>query len=602
MVKNRCPLRIAAWLLLLTSLATAGPDPHSYCQPNEAVVTHLDLRLAVDFRTRRLQGQANWDIKPAPRAEQVVFDTFALTIERVTDSSGPLDWELGPADPVLGRPLVVHLRPSTRRISIDYQTHPEAPALQWLTPEQTAGRRAPFLFTQSQAILARSWLPCQDSPGVRFDYQATVKTNPGMLALMSAENPQQESSDGVYTFTQRRPIPAYLMALAVGRLAFAPLGERTGVYAEPETVAAAAYEFAQTDQMLEVAEALYGPYRWGRYDLLVLPPSFPFGGMENPRLTFVTPTVIAGDRSLTPLVAHELAHSWSGNLVTNATWNDFWLNEGFTDYFERRIMERMEGPDYAEMLAVLGYGDLLETLDDLGADSPDTRLKLELTDRDPDLGMSDIAYEKGYLFLVALERSVGRPRFDQFLAGYFDRHAFSTMTTEGFVEEVRLRLDPPLDLEAWIYEPGLPSFPPPTSQLFAQVDAELARWLAGSPTSDLKTSGWSSHEWLHFLRSLPENVTLAQMAELDQGFDFTRSRNAELLFAWLRTAVRVQYQPAYPAVEDFLIEVGRRKFVEPLFETMVAQPGGKAWATKIFERARLNYHSLTRSAVEDLLR
>ncbi|MCA9792864.1 MAG: aminopeptidase, partial [Candidatus Eremiobacteraeota bacterium] len=300
--------KLALLLLLLTGLALAGPDPHSYCQPEEAVVTHLDLRLAVDFRTHRLEGQANWDLRLAPRAEQVVFDTSALTIERVSDAGGPLDWELGKPDPVLGSRLVVHLRPSTRQVRIDYQTSPEATALQWLTPEQTAGRQAPFLFTQSQAILARSWLPCQDSPGVRFDYEATVKTRPGMLALMSAENPQQESPDGIYSFTQRRPIPAYLMALAVGRLAFAPLGGRTGVYAEPETLAAAAYEFAQTEQMLEVAEDLYGPYRWGRYDLLVLPPSFPFGGMENPRLTFVTPTVIAGDRSLTPLVAHELAH------------------------------------------------------------------------------------------------------------------------------------------------------------------------------------------------------------------------------------------------------------------------------------------------------
>ncbi|MCA9794360.1 MAG: leukotriene A4 hydrolase C-terminal domain-containing protein, partial [Candidatus Eremiobacteraeota bacterium] len=424
-------------------------------------------------------------------------------------------------------------------------------------------------------------------------------------AVMSAAGTGEEpGADGrtVWSFDMPQAIPTYLLALAVGHLDARELGPRSRIYAEPEVVEKSAWEFAEVEGMIDAAARLFGPYEWDRFDMLVMPPSFPYGGMENPRLTFLTPTLIAGDRSQVNVVAHELAHSWSGNLVTNATMNDFWLNEGFTDYFERRIMERMEGPAYAEMLAVLGYDDLLETLEDLGRENPDTRLKLELTARDPDLGMSDIAYEKGYLFLVALERSVGRQRFDEFLANYFHRHAFSTMTTEGFVDEVQQRLNPPLDLGAWIDAPGLPDFTPPTSKLFAQVDAALASWQGGQPATSLKTEHWSSHEWLHFLRRLPEDLTVAQMAELDQAFDFTHSHNAELLFQWLRTAVRVHYEPAYPEVEEFLVEVGRRKFVEPLFETIIAQPGGKVWAAKIFAKARPNYHSLTRSAIEDLLR
>src|SRR6185295_20192533 len=311
-------------------------------------------------------------------AGRVVLDTRDLEIRRVTLDDGKTEarFRLGDEVKILGRPLEIEIAPGTTWVNVDYSTKPEAAALQWLTPEQ-AGSPYPFLYTQSESILARTWVPCQDTPGVRMAYEATVHAPRGLLALMSAENPTQDSADGVYHFQMRQPIPSYLLALAVGELEFRPLSPRSGVYAEPSVIELAAWELADTPKMIDAAERLYGPYRWGRYDLLVLPPSFPYGGMENPRLTFATPTILARDRSLVSLVAHELAHSWSGNLVTNSNWNDFWLNEGFTTYIENRLMDALYGKEYADMLWELGYQDLQAEVADFSKDSlHDTWLKL----------------------------------------------------------------------------------------------------------------------------------------------------------------------------------------------------------------------------------
>jgi len=348
-------------------------DPHSFSSP-EATVTHLEWDAEVDFDAQEIHATAVWTLSEA-HGDQVVFDTKALQIESVLLDGQEAQWSFGAEDDLLGAALVVYdLTPASKEVSISYTTTEGAEAVQWFPAELTQGGRMPFLFTQSQAILARTWIPCQDRPGVRFTYNAKVKVPEGMLALMSASNPTQKSATGSYEFTMPQPIPSYLMALGAGDLEFIALGERSGVYAEPEMVRNAAFEFGQTEKMIEKAEELYGPYYWGRYDMLVLPPSFPFGGMENPRLTFLTPTVIVGDLSLVSLIAHELAHSWSGNLVTNGTWNDFWLNEGFTVYFEMRIMERVYGPDFADMLVALSYDDLQKELAEMLENDPEATI------------------------------------------------------------------------------------------------------------------------------------------------------------------------------------------------------------------------------------
>jgi leukotriene-A4 hydrolase len=587
-------------------------DTHSFARPWEVAVEHLALDLSVDFEARRLAGRASLRLRQRSGggAGTLYLDTRDLDIRRVTLADGKTEapFALGEPVPYLGRSLAIQIPPATRWVNVDYATRPEAAALQWLSPAQ-AGSLLPMLFTQSEAILARTWVPCQDTPAVRQTYEATVRVPSGFLALMSAGNPTARSADGVYRFRMPQPIPSYLLALAVGDFAWKPLGNRSGVYALPPILDRAAWELAETPRMIEAAEKLYGPYRWERYDLLVLPPSYPYGGMENPRLTFATPTILAGDRSLVSLVAHELAHSWSGNLVTNASWNDFWLNEGFTVYVERRIMEALHGKDYADMLAVLGRQNLEQTLREKGADSPETRLHLDLAGHDPDDAASDIAYEKGALFLATVEASVGRQRFDRFLRGYFDAFAFQSMDTRRFAAYLKAHLldaspglAESLRLDEWLYGTGLPATAITVrSAALARVDQAVAAYARGTPPAQLPTAGWTTHHWLRFLRNLPEPRTQAQMAALDAAFHFTETGNDDILQAWLLVAVRNAYAPADAALERFLLAVGRRKYVQPLYGELAKTPAGAETALRIYGRARPGYHPVTQAAVDKIL-
>ena len=593
-------------------------DMHTYARPEEAVVKHLDWEAEVDFETKKVRARASLTIDKAENAKYLILDTKGLYIEKITldDSPEQVTFTLGDRDQWKGSPLIINIEPNTSLVNVYYSTGESAEALQWLEPQQTSGGKHPFLFTQSQAILARSWVPIQDSPGIRFTYTAKVKVPTDLMALMSAENPKERSTDGLYTFTMNQPIPAYLLALAVGDLTFQSISNRTGVYAEPTIIEKAVYEFGELEEMVQAAESLYGPYQWDRYDLLVLPPSFPFGGMENPRLTFATPTILAGDRSLTSLVAHELAHSWSGNLVTNGTWNDFWINEGFTVYFEHRIMEKLYGRDYSEMLASLAIQDLEKEVEDMinKDNGQDTRLKLDLEGRNPDDGVTSIAYDKGYFFLRQIEESVGREIFDRFLKKYFEDNAFKVMTTEGFVTYLNENLIGknglnPMDtvFEAWIYGEGLPSErPAPVSDRFDGVNKVLDLWKAGSGINEIFADNdmdaqWSTHEWLHFLRHLPENLTVSQMKALDDHLGLSDSGNAEILAAWFEHVIKHGYEPAYGQLENFLINTGRRKFLMPLYSEMVKSEGGKKRALDIYAKARHNYHFVSTNSVDALL-
>ncbi|HEX7705021.1 MAG TPA: M1 family metallopeptidase [Thermoanaerobaculia bacterium] len=584
--------------------AAVQRDPHSYSRPDEVRVEHINLDLNVDFPNRRLAGTATLRILNSGGAKSLVLDTHRLEIRavRLEPGNATAPYKLGQHDPVLGSPLEIEIQPDTTAVSIDYASDPNAKALQWLEPAMTAGKKQPFLLSQSQAVLARTWVPCQDTPGVRFTYDAKVRVPAELLALMSAENPQSKSADGVYQFRMPQPVPSYLLAIAVGDLEFRALDSRNGVYAEPSVLAAAANEFADTPKMMQAAEELYGPYLWGRYDLLVLPPSFPYGGMENPRLTFLTPTVIAGDRSLVALVAHELAHSWSGNLVTNATWNDFWLNEGFTTYFEHRITEQLFGREYGEMIWQLG---LTEVTEGLAALPPaDQHLYLKLEGRDPDEAPSTV-YEKGALFLRRLEETAGRERWDQFLRAYFDAFAFKPMTTEIFKEHLAKSLPDvvqKVDINAWIHGPGLPAdVPQPRSEAFAKVEAQAKAFAEGTAASGLQADGWSSHEKVHFIQSLPQ-LSGEQMAALDRRFGFTRSGNNEVLSVWLQKSVDSRYSAAYPAIERFLTTQGRRKFLRPLYTKLAANPADAQFARDVYEKARPTYHPVSRDTIDTIMK
>jgi leukotriene A-4 hydrolase/aminopeptidase len=579
-------------------------DPHSYAKPHEAVVKHLSLDLMADFDLKTLSGTATYDIQVMEGVDSIYLDSRNLDIHQVTVDDDKKDFTMGMDVEWLGQKLAIPVTPSSRKLIITYSTRPEAEALQWLTPSQTAGKKHPYLFTQGQAILTRTWIPIQDSPGIRMTYDARIKVPEDLMAVMSASNPQTKSSDGIYTFKMEQPIPAYLIALAAGDIEFRALGKRTGVYTEPEMMDEAAYEFADLEKMLEAAEALYGPYLWERYDVIVLPPSFPFGGMENPRLTFATPTIIAGDRSLISLIAHELAHSWSGNLVTNATWNDFWLNEGFTVYFERRIMEALTDTTYTDMLASLGLQDLKSTIAD--SKPEDTHLFLNLNGKNPDDGMTDIAYEKGAFFLKMLEEKVGRQKFDAFLRKYFEEHKFQTISTTRFLEYLDENLIKPNQLDVnvneWVYNPGLPANTPQIStERFEQVDHQTTLFLKGSAASSLTTVEWSTHEWLHFIRALPDTLNTEQMKDLDSKFGFTKSMNSEIQAAWFELAINQGYAiEILPSIREFLVHVGRRKFLTPLYTALIDN-GMIEEARSIFNEARPNYHSVSYNTIQALL-
>ncbi len=696
---------------------------HSYANDGEFLITHMDMRLAVNFADKTIEGWVEYSLVhaylrdnrkpgtvPPYHFNPITGNHILLLDHRDMDvlgvyaggsfdkKSGKLKkgakgllFEVGSgaADTLLyGKPLEIEVPRSQSKIVIHYKTRPSAGALQWLSPAQTYDETHPFLFSQSQAMLARTWIPLQDKPSVRFTYSSEVRVvcgaagaatvgangsrtsttdcigvedpdiNPTdfnvVMSAVKLGNPEGDivSNNKVHRFEQKKPIPSYLMAIAVGSFGYKSLGKNTGVYAEHKLLQKAAWEFADLQRMVDAASEMFGEYAWGDYNVLVLPPSFPFGGMENPVVTFATPTIIAGDRSLVSLLAHELAHSWSGNLVTNRTWDDFWLNEGFTVYVESRIMEQLYGKNYADMLRVLGKGELDKTLGWMLKDAPeDSHLRLHLGDRDPDEGLTDIAYEKGRFFLMMLEQLYGRAAFDEFLNGHFRKYAFGTVTTDLFLADLKafheqqVALNSKLlvwrDFEplvlAWVDGEGLPNpqvvggFPKVESQEFQRVEQQVSKYFAsGEPLHPgssipcdalvIDTSGFTTHHWLHLLRKLhtradgsPGRLSREEMAGLDARFHFTQTQNAEIACDWFVLSIQSDYRPAYQAMHDFLLKVGRRKFLMPIYEALLAQfvvkdgkyepafAQGKEMATEIFLQAEPGYHSVAARSLRELL-
>jgi len=738
---------------------------HSYANDGEFLITHMDMRLAVNFVDKTIEGWVEYSLVhaylrdnrkpgsvPPYHVNPITGNHVLLLDHRDMDilgvyAGGSLDKKMGvlkkgakgllyrvgvgDGDTLLyGKPLDIEVPRSQSKIVIHYKTRPSAGALQWLSPAQTYDQTHPFLFSQSQAILARTWIPLQDKPSVRFTYSAQVRVVCGatsvgaagvrtgaadcigvpdladapikptdfnvVMSAVKLGNPEGDfesaskfgprcwpsghriamnleggaSSNKVHRFEQKKPISSYLMAIAVGSFGYQSLGKNTGVYAEHKLLPKAAWEFADLQKMVDAAGEMFGEYAWGDYNVLVLPPSFPFGGMENPVVTFATPTIIAGDRSLVSLLAHELAHSWSGNLVTNRTWDDFWLNEGFTVYVESRIMEKLYGQNYADMLRVLGKGELDKTLGWMLKEAPeDSHLRLHLGKRDPDEGLTDIAYEKGRFFLMMLEQLYGRTAFDQFLNGHFTKYAFGTVTTDLFLADLKAFHEQRVaasamestatsaqgsvvghtssllpawrDFEprvlAWIDGQGLPGvqtvggFPKLESQEFSRVEQQVAKFLlSGEPlhpcssvpcdASVIDTSGFTTHHWLHLLRQfhtrsdgLPGRLSRDEMAGLDARFHFTQTQNAEIACDWFVLSIQSDYRPAYQAMHDFLLRVGRRKFLMPIYEALLAQhvvidgkyvpafAQGKEMATEIFLQAEPGYHSVAARSLRELL-
>ena len=595
--------------------STESHDPHSYAQPDKVRVTALDVDLTVSFDKHVLSGSAVLDLEWLdPAARELVLDTSGLKIERVEDMSDkpkypPLEFQLDKPDPILGSALRIKMPRQAKRVYIAYSTSPDAAGLQWLDPSQTAGKKHPFVYSQSESIAGRSWIPLQDTPSVRFSYTAHVTTPKDLRAVMSANNDAKHALDGDFRFAMPQKIPSYLLALAIGDIAVKEIGPRSAVYAEPETVTAAAKEFDDIEKMIVTTEKLYGPYRWDRYDILVLPPSFPFGGMENPRLTFATPTIIAGDKSLVSVIAHELAHSWSGNLVTNAAWKHVWLNEGFTTYVQGRIVEAVYGKQQADEEFLVAANELKKEF--ATAKPAEQLLVPDLTGKDADDSLSDVPYTKGSWFLQYLEGKFGRDMFDAFLRGYFDHFAFQSITTDQFVAYLKANL---LDrhpgkvnmdeVNAWLHQPGIPADAPlPSSARFAVQNIERSEFVAGKRSAkDLNAQTWSTQEWQYFLDQLPPKLSAEQINALDNAYHLIGTHNAEIAFRWYRLAIGSGYEAAYPAMREHMLRIGRRILVVPLYGELAKTPKGKELAEKIYAEAKPGYHPMTRAAVEKALR
>ncbi|HUE99771.1 MAG TPA: M1 family aminopeptidase/hydrolase [Anaerolineales bacterium] len=583
-------------------------DPASYADLSQGRIKHIDFRIGVDFLTHALEIEATYQFRE-PVHGSLFLDSFKLELLKAHTNGRELEWEFDAQDEILGERLHLKGLKGDSTFTLTFRTSPEARALQWLNESQTAGGSHPFLYSQCQAIHARSVFPCQDTPSVRFTYSAEVEVPQGLVAAMAAEQVGVEGGSWQthFRFRMPQPIPSYLFALAVGNLDFREFGPRTGIYAEPETIEAAAWEFAENERKMNEAEKLLGPYLWGRYDLLVLPPSFPYGGMENPRLTFLTPTAILGTRGHTSLITHELAHAWTGNLVTNATWQDFWLNEGWTTYAETRITEVLEGKDATDLHSAFNEKQLIAIMERVGMGSPHTRLKLP-AERDADSFTTIIPYYKGCFFLQECEYAVGREHFDAFIQKYMASFQFQSLTTEAFLDFLKTELPEvfeKVDVHKWIYETGLPDAEArhkPKSHLYEDVQQVLNDYELGIQPTKEQVQGWHRYQIMSFLQGLPRKISVEDCQYFDDILELEKRNDVAFLSYFYVIAVASGYEEVLPRVEQFMGKIGRMLYVLPIVRVMVDTEWSREHVRPLFERVRDRHHQITVHAMEGLLK
>jgi len=580
-------------------------DLTTYADLSQGRIQHIDFRIQVNFDERVFDIEATYQLQE-PITGELTLDTYKIDLKAVRASDHTLTWELDPEDEVLGQRLQLNGFDNDSSFTLTFRTSPEARALQWMNASQTKGGIHPFLFSQCQATHARSIFPCQDTPSVRFTYSAEVEVPSALRAVMAAEQVEVQEGSGRFVFKMPQPIPSYLFAIAVGNLAFRELSPRTGIYAEPEMIEAAAWEFAETETTLDEAEKLFGPYMWGRYDMLVLPPSFPFGGMENPRLTFLTPTSILGTRGQTSLITHELAHAWTGNLITNASWRDFWLNEGWTTYAESRITEILDGSDVHDLHAAYSAVQILKALERVGQDSPATCLKTPDNEKNGDATIPAIAYQKGRCFLVECELAVGRERFDAFIQKYMKSFQFQSLSTEDFLDFLKAELPDvfeKVNVQKWVYEPGMPEdWHKPQSHLFDETQKALEAYKQGKRPDREQVQDWHRYQILSFLQGLPGSIPIDDCTYFEDVLELEKQNDDAFFSTFYAISIASGYQDVLPRVEKFVETIGRMLYVLPVIRAMVAADWSKDRARPLFERVKDKHHQLTIQAMDGILK
>jgi leukotriene-A4 hydrolase len=577
-------------------------DPTSYTDLSQGRIRHIDFHIQADFVTNTLAVKAVYHLD-TPRRGPLFLDTYKIDLQKADTSDRPLTWEFDTHNKELGSRLHLKGLDGQADFTLEFRTSPEASALQWLTVAQTLGGKHPFLYSQCQSIHARSVFPCQDTPSVRFTYSAEVDVPQGLTAVMGAEHVKGGKDGGHFKFRMPQPIPSYLFAIAAGNLEFREFSPRTGIYAEPQIIEAAAWEFAENETKIVEAEKLLGPYLWGRFDLLVLPPSFPFGGMENPRLTFLTPTSILGTRGQTYLITHELAHAWTGNLVTNATWQDFWLNEGWTTYAETRITELLEGVEFNNLNAVFHEREMMQAMQAVGMDSPLTCLKR--SDNGDEEGPSSIPYYKGCFFLQECERAVGRPRFDRFIKSYMKRFQFQSITTETFLDFMKVELPEVfarVEVNKWIHEPGMPAgWHGPQSSLYDEVQAALNAYQKGTLPTREQVENWHSDQVKSFLQGLPSKISPEDCPKLEEILELKKRNDAAHYSFYYAICIASGCESILPRVEAYAEKIGRMLYILPIFRALTQTDWSHLHARPLFERVKSHHHQITAGGIERLL-
>ncbi|HEX9333954.1 MAG TPA: leukotriene A4 hydrolase C-terminal domain-containing protein [Anaerolineales bacterium] len=582
-------------------------DPTTYTDLTQGKIKRIDFHISVDFSRHTLDIEATYQLQEPVRGS-LYLDSFKIDLKEAHTDGHKLEWDFDAQDEILGERLHLQGLEGESSFTLIFRTSPEARALQWLNASQTAGGNYPFLYSQCQATHARSIFPCQDAPSVRFTYSAEVQVPQELVAVMAAEQLEvQEGKHTTFLFKMPQPIPSYLFALGVGNLAFRELGPRTGIYAEPEIIEAAAWEFAENEIKMMEAEKLLGPYLWERYDLLVLPPSFPFGGMENPRLTFLTPTAILGTRGQTSLITHELAHAWTGNLVTNATWQDFWLNEGWTTYAETRITEVLEGKDSEDLHAAYNEKGLIASMERVGMDSPYTCLKLP-AEKDADSPAPTVPYYKGCFFLRECEYAVGRERFDDFIQKYMASFQFQSLTTEAFLDFLKAELPQvfeKVNVQQWIYEPGLPdanTWHRPTSRLYDEVQEVLNAYQQGIRPTKEQVQDWHRYQILSFLQGLPKQIPVEDCQYFDDILELEKRNDVAFFSHFSVICVASGYEAILPRIEQYIGTIGRMLYILPIVRAMIETDWSRGYVRPLFERVRDRHHQITVNAIEGLLK